>query len=79
MVDRRARRREPAEFVQFWAAGASAKGAYRCSECGYGVTVHQTLPVCPMCGGGSWEAASWRPLRSALEALDDAVGRPRLH
>jgi rubredoxin len=49
------------EYVQFWTTGSPAKGAYHCSECGYGVTVHRELPRCPMCGGGSWEQAPWAP------------------
>ncbi len=49
------------EFVQFWAAGASVKGEFHCSECGYGVAVYRALPTCPMCGGESWEQAAWRP------------------
>jgi rubrerythrin len=44
------------EFVEFVGAGAAAKGAFRCSDCGYGVAVQGTLPQCPMCGGTSWEA-----------------------
>ena len=43
------------EFVEFVRAGAEAKGAFRCSGCGYGVAVQETLPQCPMCGGTTWE------------------------
>jgi len=39
------------EFVAFLAAGAPAVGEFRCSECGYGVSVYRALPICPMCGG----------------------------
>jgi rubrerythrin len=46
-------------FIAFRAAGEQATGDYRCSQCGYGVSVRRTLPMCPMCGGGTWE--SWRP------------------
>lgn len=46
-------------FIAFRAAGEQATGDYRCSECGYGVSVRRTLPLCPMCGGAAWE--SWRP------------------
>ncbi|HEX3805599.1 MAG TPA: hypothetical protein VHV52_02360 [Gaiellaceae bacterium] len=42
--------------------GATAAGAYHCSSCGYGVTVQSTLPLCPMCGGKTWEAAGWGPV-----------------
>ena len=43
------------QFVEFARAGESAKGAFRCSGCGYGVAVQATLPQCPMCGGSTWE------------------------
>jgi predicted ATP-dependent serine protease len=36
-------------------AGAKAKGEFRCTDCGYGVTVYRKLPRCPMCGTESWE------------------------
>jgi rubrerythrin len=51
--------------VRFLAAGETGKGEYRCSECSYGVTVHRTLPVCPMCSGSSWERAPWSPFSRA--------------
>jgi rubrerythrin len=51
-------------FVNFPIAGASAKGEYHCSECGYGVTVSRALPICPMCGGKSWELSTWSPFRA---------------
>jgi predicted Zn-ribbon and HTH transcriptional regulator len=37
------------------AAGDAAVGEFRCSECGYGVSVYRVLPRCPMCSGTSWE------------------------
>lgn len=43
-------------LVQFSQAGARAAGAFRCSDCGYGVTVQVQLPRCPMCRGTTWEA-----------------------
>jgi rubrerythrin len=49
------------EYVKFSGAGERAKGQFQCSECGYGVTVHRTLPVCPMCSGSSWEQTAWSP------------------
>ena len=52
-------------YVHFVAAGESAKGEYRCSECSYRVTVHSRLPVCPMCSGSSWERAPWSPFSRA--------------
>lgn len=51
----------PDEFVEFFAAGQSVKGEYHCSDCGYGVTIVRTLPLCPMCGGASWEQSAWSP------------------
>ena len=44
-----------AGFVDFVAAGEDANGQYHCAECGYGVSVQRRLPLCPMCGGVSWE------------------------
>ena len=54
-------------------SGSPAKGQYHCSSCGYGVTVHTTLPRCPMCGSGSWEQVPWSPLTRSLQG--DAGGR----
>ena len=45
------------DYVEFETSGATAKGVYRCSACGYGVAVQASLPRCPMCGGTTWEAA----------------------
>ncbi len=61
------------DFVRFWKAGEPAKGEFHCSECGYGVTVHSSLPRCPMCSGGSWEQSSWSPLSRAVTASGDEV------
>lgn len=36
--------------------GAAARGDFVCAECGYGVSVHRTLPACPMCRGEEWRA-----------------------
>jgi rubrerythrin len=59
---------EDADYVQFFGSGEAAKGEYHCSECNYGVTVHRELPVCPMCGGESWEQTAWSPFgRSVLQ------------
>ena len=41
--------------------GQSVKGEFRCSECGYGVTIARVLPLCPMCGGSVWEQSLWSP------------------
>jgi len=44
------------DYVQFFATGTITVGQFHCSECGYGVSVRRSLPLCPMCGGTSWEA-----------------------
>jgi rubredoxin len=49
-----------------WLAGARAKGEFRCSGCGYGITVHRELPTCPMCRGTEWERVPWRPYSRSL-------------
>jgi hypothetical protein len=56
------------EYVTFLPAGSSTKGEFHCSECGYGVTVFRELPVCPMCGGKSWEQSTWSPFRAYTRA-----------
>jgi rubrerythrin len=43
------------EYVPFFATGERAVGEFHCSECGYGVSVQQRLPRCPMCSGEAWE------------------------
>jgi rubredoxin len=53
------------DFVPFQRAGASAAGAFRCADCGYGVSVQSGLPRCPMCGGATWEPEA-EPARSPL-------------
>ncbi len=57
-----------AEYVAFSSAGEHVKGEFHCSECGYGVTVYRELPVCPMCGNGSWEQSTWSPFGFARNA-----------
>ena len=62
--------REPAgDYVQFVSAGAHVKGEFHCAECGYGVTVYRTLPICPMCGCANWEQSAWSPLSRARRVL----------
>jgi rubrerythrin len=46
------------DYVPFVAAGERAIGEYHCSTCGYGVSVQQRLPLCPMCRGVTWEPAA---------------------
>jgi rubrerythrin len=57
------------DFVQFHPSGDRAKGAFRCTECGYGIAVSSSLPSCPMCGGDVWEDAEWSPFARARELL----------
>jgi rubrerythrin len=52
---------EDTGYVELAAAGTEAVGEFRCAECGYGAIVHGRLPICPMCGGTSWEPSSWSP------------------
>jgi hypothetical protein len=52
-------------------AGAPAQGEFRCTGCGYGVTVYRQLPRCPMCGAeGSWEQLDFA--RAFENAFGDA-------
>ena len=37
------------------AAPAALPREYRCTGCGYGAILRPALPICPMCGGTSWE------------------------
>ena len=54
------------DYVPFYSAGMRVRGQYRCSDCGYGVTIHDELPRCPMCTGTTWEAVPSRPLGRRL-------------
>jgi rubrerythrin len=56
---------ETGDYVHFWAGGERAKGEFHCAECGYGVTVHDVLPVCPVCSSRSWERSAWSPFARA--------------
>jgi hypothetical protein len=49
------------DFVEFWRAGASAKGWFRCVDCGFGVATAHRLPQCPSCRGWLWEWAETSP------------------
>ncbi len=50
-----------------WPAGESVKGEFHCADCGYGITVYRTLPLCPMCGCEQWQQSAWSPFgRSRL-------------
>ena len=64
----------PEDYVDFISAGEHVKGEFHCSECGYGVTIYRELPVCPMCGNGSWEQSTWSPFGFARSASHFARG-----
>ncbi len=56
-----------------WVSGMRAKGEFRCSDCGYGITVYRALPDCPMCRGTEWVRVDWRPSsRVRVSTLIDA-------
>ena len=57
------------DCAEFLVEGAVVVGEYHCASCGYGVTVHGTLPRCPMCSGAAWEQASWSPFTRAPRLL----------
>ena len=59
----------PDEYVEFLSTGTAAKGEFHCSQCGYGVTIVRALPLCPMCGGTSWEQSPWSPFTRAQKSL----------
>ena len=62
-------------YVEFWSSGASVKGEFHCSDCGYGVIVSKQLPLCPMCGGRAWEQSTWSPFgRAELLSTREAAG-----
>jgi hypothetical protein len=61
--------------VVFATAGDHVKGEFRCSECGYGVTVCRDLPRCPMCSCEVWEAVSWAPFGRAVESAQGSTIR----
>lgn len=43
------------EYVEFWPAGAVAKGHFRCAACGTRMNVTFVLPRCEQCGERLWE------------------------
>ena len=57
------------DYVEFWVSGDSVKGEFHCAECGYGVTIVRALPLCPMCGGTSWEQSPWSPFTRSQRSL----------
>ena len=50
---------EEGDYVEFWPAGALAKGRFRCSACNAEVNVRQVLPRCLLCGERLWERAGF--------------------
>ncbi len=62
---------EGAHAALLLAAGVKVKGEYRCSGCGYGVTMYRELPSCPMCGAGAWEQLAWSPFARPGAELND--------
>ena len=51
------------DYIEFFRTGTHATGEYHCAACAYGITIRAELPLCPMCGGDSWEATAWSPFR----------------
>jgi hypothetical protein len=68
------------DYVEFWRAGASAKGWFCCVDCGVGLASAHRLPPCGNCGGRLWERTETSPFGlpppgSSLEAdLHSAAG-----
>jgi hypothetical protein len=52
------------DFVELVKTGAPAAGAFHCCGCRYGITIQAKLPLCPMCGGTTWERTPSGPDRS---------------
>lgn len=34
---------------------AAVAAEYHCADCGYGAILRSARPLCPMCGGSTWE------------------------
>jgi rubredoxin len=66
MQDTGAARTPTDDYVEFWRAGQVVKGEFHCAECGYGIAIVRALPLCPMCGGTSWEQMPWSPFSRSL-------------
>lgn len=56
--------------LEFLHAGAEARGAFQCADCGYGIAVQSILPQCPMCAGTSWERVVRGDLWRTSPSLD---------
>ena len=67
MIEERVHEDFDGQYVAYVATGETAKGSFRCVDCGYGVVVTGALPPCPMCGGAAWAVVPWSPFgRSSL-------------
>jgi rubrerythrin len=52
--------RDDATVLEFAVTGTDVAGEFRCADCGYGAVLRRALPLCPMCGGASWESRAPR-------------------
>jgi hypothetical protein len=52
------------DFLEFWRAGESAEGWFRCVDCGFGVATLARLPLCARCHGRVWERAETSPFET---------------
>ena len=43
------------DYVEFWPAGTTAKGRFRCTACGNEINARFVLPRCMLCGERLWE------------------------
>jgi hypothetical protein len=60
------------EYVEFWSAGAYARGEFRCVACGHLVVTFRTLPRCPVCEQGLWERDAWSPFTHMADSTSEA-------
>lgn len=60
------------DFVEFWRAGASAKGGFQCVECNFVLATLHLLPRCLRCGAEYWERAEADSFE--LEATESKAG-----
>ena len=65
--ERRQLHEHDGDFVEFIRSGTAVNGEFRCSGCGYGVTLQSKLPHCPMCAGTTWERVSASPPSERLQ------------
>ena len=49
------------EYVEFWQAGAVARGLFCCVACGWRLVSAHVLPSCPSCDGRLWEELATSP------------------